>query len=377
MDVSVILTYRCNSRCSMCYIWQNPTLPREEVSLSSLGKIPHGVDYLNLTGGEPTIREDLEDIVELLYHKAKTLEISSNGTHPERLEPIIKRHPDVKVRFSLEGIGETNDRIRGERGGFERKVQGLIRLKELGGTDLGFAITIQDDNARQLIEVFRLAKRHGFELATSSIHNGYQFHKADNVLYDRPGVAREIEGLITEMLKTNKVKNWFRAYLNLGLIRKVLGQPRLLKCTAATDFVFIDPWSDVYACNVRPDLKLGNLERNSWEELLNGVRASEIWKSVDACQQNCWMVGSAKTAMRNRRYSNLPRWAPLRWVLANKARVTLGFQIPFERFVDYSAANRDPVAPLRPFFIEQKGVKRNMHRAQGPEYERFGEFFNR
>ena len=32
MDLTVISTYRCNSRCQMCYIWQNPTHPKEEIT---------------------------------------------------------------------------------------------------------------------------------------------------------------------------------------------------------------------------------------------------------------------------------------------------------------------------------------------------------
>ena len=55
MDLSVILTYRCNSKCSMCYIWQNPTNPEKEISLKKLNDLPDGFDYLNLTGGEPTL----------------------------------------------------------------------------------------------------------------------------------------------------------------------------------------------------------------------------------------------------------------------------------------------------------------------------------
>ena len=72
------------------------------------------------------------------------------------------------------------------------------------------------------------------EFATSTLHNGFQFHKSDNVPYDRLRVARHIEGLITEQLKTWDVKTWFRAYLNLGLIARALGHDRILRCTAAT-----------------------------------------------------------------------------------------------------------------------------------------------
>jgi len=335
----------------MCYIWQNPTLPEKEVTLATLDKIPDGVDYLNLTGGEPTLRQDLLDIVDLLYPKAMQLEISSNGLNSHRIEPIINKYPDVKIRYSLEGSETTNNRIRGEDDGYNKKVAGLLRLQELGGTDLGFAITIQDDNVQDLVYLFQLCQKHGFELATSTLHNGFQFHKSDNVLYDRLKVAHHIEGLITEQLKTYDVKNWFRAYLNLGLISKALGLPRLLRCTAATDFVFIDPWSDVYACNVRPDLRMGNLEGGSWDEIYNGPLAQEITQKVYQCKHNCWMVGSAKTAMRNSRFSKLPKADPTLWVIINKLRVMLNQPILFEKYIDYSQVHLDDKVSKRQYFF--------------------------
>jgi Fe-coproporphyrin III synthase len=79
-------------------------LPREEITLDTLAKIPSGITYLNLTGGEPTLRQDLMAIVDLLYPKAMKLEISSNGLYPQRLEPIIRKYPDIKIRLSLEGF---------------------------------------------------------------------------------------------------------------------------------------------------------------------------------------------------------------------------------------------------------------------------------
>jgi Fe-coproporphyrin III synthase len=373
MDISVILTYRCNSRCSMCHVWQNPTDPREEMSLDTLAKIPDGVTYLNLTGGEPTLRQDLIEIVDLLYPKAMKLEISSNGLHPEKIEPIIKKYPNVKVRFSLEGLEATNNSIRGEKDGFNAKVKGLARLQELGGTDLGFAITIQDDNVQDLVELFRFAEEHCFELATSTLHNGFQFHKSDNVPYNRTRIARFIESLITEQLRTKDVKNWFRAYLNLGLIAKVLGHERLLRCTAATDFMFIDPWSDVYACNVRADLKVGNLAEQEWADIYSSPRAEEVRQQVYRCGQNCWMVGSAKTAMRNARFARLPKLGPLAWVVENKARIMLGQQIQFDKYIDYSLVHQDQNVTRRQSFLNHS-FKATVERR---EYHYQDEYINR
>ncbi len=351
MDVSVILTYRCNSRCSMCNIWKHPTLPSEEVPLETLAKIPAGVDYLNLTGGEPTLRNDLIEIVDLLYPKAMQLEISSNGLHPEKIEPIIKKYPDVKIRFSLEGFEETNNKIRGEENGFNTKVNGLLKLKELGGTDLGFAITIQDENIDELVELFQFSEKNGFELATSTLHNGFQFHKGDNIPYDRLRIAKGIEELISAQLRSPSIKSWFRGYLNLGLIEKVLGHKRLLRCTAGTDFVFIDPWSDLYACNVRPDLKFGNLEKSSWNEVMHSNTSNEILDKVYHCQQNCWMVGSAKTAMRYRRLPKIPRFEVFQWVLINKMRSLMNKSIPFHRYVDYGQIHKDSKIIKRQSFL--------------------------
>lgn len=360
----------------MCSIWQNPSLPEEEIALSTMQKIPSGIDYLNLTGGEPTLRQDLGEIVDLLYPKAMKLEISSNGTHPERLEPIIRKYPDVKIRFSLEGSAATNNRIRGEKDGFDTKVRGLLCLKELGGTDLGFAITIQDDNAAELVDLFRFAEKNGFELATSALHNGFQFHKSDNVPYDRLWIARHVEDLVTEMLRSPHIKNWFRAYLNLGLIAKILGQDRLLRCTAGTDFVFVDPWGDLFACNVRPDLKMGNLETQSWDELLHGDIAQKVREKVFTCGQNCWMVGSAKTAMRHPRFARIPRVGPLLWVIENKLRVMTGGKVDFGRYIDYSRVHQDAAVPAREYYLD-KQVQRSVQKREQAHYARFGDFCNR
>ena len=336
MDISIILTYRCNSRCSMCHIWQHPTLPAEEVTLATLAKLPSGFDYLNLTGGEPTLRADLEEIVDLLHPKTRQLEISTNGLQGDKLERILRKYPDIKIRISLEGIGAVNDAIRGEKNGFERKQATMKRLVAAGGHDIGFATTFQDDNCNQLLDIYRLCCSFGGEMATSALHNGFQFHKVDNEPYNRIRVARAVQPLILEMLKSRHPKNWFRAYLNLGLMKKILGQPRMIPCTAGRDFLFVDPWSRVYACNVRADLEIGDLATQTWTDIYQGPRAIAARTTVAHCVHNCWMVGSAKTAIRNKYFARLPRLKPLAWVVVNKLRVTLGLPVNFDRAVNFS-----------------------------------------
>lgn len=342
MDLTVISTYRCNSKCQMCYIWKNPTDQKEEVSLQTLSKLPGGFDNLNVSGGEPTLRRDLGEIVELLYPKARILEISSNGLHPEKLVPIIRKFPKIKVRFSLEGDEATSNAIRGEKDGYATKMAGMRALQEAGGEDLGFAFVIQDENVDQLVRVYEMARSMGVELSTSTLHNAWQFYKNDNYFYDRKAVARKVEGLITSQLSSGKPKNWFRAYLNLGLIEKILGHPRLITCTAGTDFAFIDPWSDVWSCNVRSDLLMGNLARQSWSDIMASGDAQKARTKVHGCEQNCWMVTTARTAMRSNLIPQMPKMGPLLWVLENKLKLSLGGRIAFDRYIDYSKVEASP-----------------------------------
>lgn len=342
MDLTVISTFRCNSRCQMCYIWQNPTEPREEITAETLEKLPGGFDNVNVSGGEPTLRVDLADLIDVMHPKARIMEISSNGLNPDRLVAIIKKYPDIKVRFSLEGDEITNNAIRGEKNGFATKVAGLKKLREAGGRDLGFAFVIQDENAEQLLRTYEFAHSMGFELATSTLHNAWQFYKNDNYFYNRVTVARQVEQLITAMLKSGSVKSWFRAYLNLGLIEKILGHDRLIPCTAGTDFAFIDPWSDVWACNVRTDLRLGNLEQQSWSDIRAAGVANGVLGKVHACEQNCWMVTTARTAMRSTLIPQAPKAGPLAWVVKNKLKTLAGRSIDFEKYIDYSDVEPNP-----------------------------------
>ena len=74
-----------------------------------------------------------------------------------------------------------------------RALETLKGLKSLGIKDLGIAVTISDQNAKDLVALYRLACENGVELATAILHNAYYFHKDDNVIEDKAGVEAQIE----------------------------------------------------------------------------------------------------------------------------------------------------------------------------------------
>jgi MoaA/NifB/PqqE/SkfB family radical SAM enzyme len=317
LDAAIIVTYRCNAHCQMCNTWQFPSSPAEEFSPELLRKLPDGMGRVNITGGEPTLRKDLAEIVDILAPKARRLEISTNGYFTERLEEIARRHPEITVRISVEGLPETNDRVRGIKNGFDHALRSYLRLRELGVKDLGFAVTIQDGNKDDLLDLYRLVESLGAEFAQAVPHNSYYFHKFDNEITDVEGVRNAIIGLIEALLRSKHPKEWFRAYLNRGLADHVAGHTRRLDCTAGSDIVFLDPFGEVYPCNGR-DLSMGNLNEESFDHIWNGDKAKAVREMVRTCDAGCWMTGTAVPAMRKR----LP--AVMWWVLRNRARVLRG-----------------------------------------------------
>ena len=119
--------------------------------------------------------------------------------------------------------------------------------------------------------------------------------------------------LINELLRSNRPKNWFRAYFNHGLINYIYGQKRLLPCDMSFDTFFIDPYGDVMPCNGTKDKEvMGNLNYQTWDELWNSPEAEKVRKKFAAVTRDCWMIGSVSPAMQKYIYK------PAFWVLGHK-----------------------------------------------------------
>lgn len=312
LNGTVIVTYRCNARCNMCSRYKRPSEPDEEISLETIKKLPK-MYFTNITGGEPFIRTDLKDIVRELYKKSDRIVISTNGFFTERIIELCREFPNVGIRISIEGLEETNNRIRGLEDGFNRGYATLKKLVEMKHPDVGFGMTVQDANAADLVPLYKLSDELGMEFATASLHNSFYFVESHNIIKDRQMVAENFEKLINELLNSSSPKKWFRAYFNHGLINYIYGQERLLPCDMAFDTFFIDPYGDVMPCNgTKEKAVMGNLNEQSWQELWNSPQADKVRRQVRSCSRNCWMIGSVSPAMH--KYI----WVPAAWVVKHK-----------------------------------------------------------
>jgi len=305
----------------MCNTWKFPTRQDEELSPGILTRLP-SLDFCNITGGEPFLRDDIQDIVDILKKKSKRIVISTNGFFTDRILHVAKKNRNIGIRISMEGLPAANDELRGIKNGFDHGLRTLLELQRLGLKDIGFGITVSDRNAKDMIELYQLAEAMRLEFATAAVHNSYYFHKFDNAIAKREEVESCFKELIDELLKTKRLKNWFRAYFNYGLINYVKGNKRLLPCEAGTENFFVTPSGDIVPCNGSDEpWVIGNLKEQNWNDIWHGKKAEEMRAKVKNCSKNCWMIGTAAPVMK--KYIRIP----LKWVIRNKIRSISGKEV--------------------------------------------------
>ena len=324
-DVSIITTYRCCMRCKMCNIWKHPSDILKEVKAKELEILPQ-LKFINITGGEPFVRNDLEDIVEVAFTKAPRVVISTAGYHVDEILALADRFPHIGIRVSLEGLSTVNDCLRGRRGGFDRGIRTLMGLRQMGVKDIGIATTVSHMNCRELVPLYKLTTELNMDFATAAFHNSFYFHKQDNFVQDQNDVSACFFDLADHLLKEKHPKNWFRAFFNVGLINYINGNKRLLPCEAGTVNFFIEPYGEVYPCNGLEARfwkeSMGNIrDFRSFDQLWHGSQAKKVRTLVETCPKNCWMVGTAAPVMK--KYLR----HPLKWVLKHKIKSLLGKKI--------------------------------------------------
>ncbi|MFQ6082627.1 MAG: radical SAM/SPASM domain-containing protein [Candidatus Aminicenantia bacterium] len=315
LEASIITTYRCANKCQMCNIWKFPTKKEEEFKPSLLEKLPK-LSFCNITGGEPFLRDDIEEVTYILLRKSKRVVISTNGYFTEKILTLAKKYKNIGIRISIEGLPAINDELRGMKDSFDHGLRTLLELQRIGLKDIGFGITVSDSNARDMLELFQLSKVMKVEFATAVVHNSYYFHKCDNSIIEKEEGINCFEKLIDELLKTWRIKNWYRAYFNYGLINYIQGKPRLLPCTAGIGVFFLDPWGEIRPCNGMEESlwfeSMGNLHKKSFEKIWFSNKAKKVREKVKNCTKNCWMIGTVSPAIKKH------IWKPTFWVIRNK-----------------------------------------------------------
>ena len=328
---SLITTFRCNAQCNMCNIWKFQTHPNEEIDASYYENLPAGL-RINITGGEPTLRKDIDRIFEILYPKSRLLELSTNGYNTEKIVELANKYPNILIRVGVEGLPKVNDTKRGIKDGFDHALRTMLELKKTKCKNIGFSVVISPDNYMDLLHLYDLCVALDVELGNSAVHNSWYFHKEDNQIESEKALEQHekfVKALLTSKRRhlKDRLKDYGRAYFNRSIHRRLRGDTDEYRppCGALSDFFFIDPWGNVTPCNgSSEEWKLGNIKEDSLENILASDKAKEAMEKVRNCKRNCTFIVTERHDMVRR------PWVPIMWVLKNKWRIRKGQDLCWE-----------------------------------------------
>ncbi len=306
LHLILFVTDRCNARCATCFYWRN--LNRgESLTLEQVDRISASLDqvpWLDLSGGEPFLRDDLAPICHRFIEDngSRFINIPTNGIQTAVIarivSEILERPGDYRlnVGVALDGVGENHDRVRGVPGNYEKALATLARLREIRGRDRRLALSVVTTVMRgNVADVRRL-----MHLAVEQWDVDYH---SLNLLRGNPAEAglqpptpeqfAEISALQLRLGRRyfrgryGQAGAWLatlgRRLLNRYYARELEGQPKKISCNAGRVSCVIDANCDVYFCELLG--KVGNLKEYDWDfvRLWYGPEAEQLRRRVRSC----------------------------------------------------------------------------------------------
>jgi mycofactocin radical SAM maturase len=300
-------TYACNLACIHCLSSSGQRDPRELTTEQMKAVIDELADlqvfYINVGGGEPTVRPDFFELVEYCVDHGVGVKFSTNGVRitPDKARRLAKMDY-VDIQISLDGADEaTNDAVRGE-GSWAMARRAMDNLRDAGFGPGGIhspfklSVVMTRHNIPQCDELEQLAAEYGAELrltrlrpsgrGADSWHDLHPTQEQQRELYhwllDRPGVLTG------------------DSFFHLSALGESL--PGLNLCGAGRVVCLIDPVGDVYACPfvLHDEFRAGSVQDDGgftrvWRrsDLFTELRqptsagACASCGSYDACQGGC------------------------------------------------------------------------------------------
>jgi MoaA/NifB/PqqE/SkfB family radical SAM enzyme len=325
-SVFLFATVNCNSKCRTCF-YAKETHPGDDLTFEQIRRLSESApqfDKLWLSGGEPLLRDDLVEIVQLFYRNngIKTVNFPTNGLLAERVATEVQRLADIcpqlaiHLNFSLDGLGEVHDKIRGVPGGFERTIAAIERsMKAFAGhpriiQNVASVVTAENidglyDLALYLFKKFQLAT-HVFEAVRGESRDPklLRAHREQlEALHDR---VLPLYGAMADRLFSSLPRG-VRDLAKMSFIGVTLELQRLqrenvagtypwgMDCTAGETTLVVDHDGGFRACEQRERIgRLGDFGYDLGAAWRSPVMAAEVDAIGGGEKAGCWCTHSGR-----------------------------------------------------------------------------------
>lgn len=282
---------KCNSRCVHCSIWKHEgcgnILKPDEIEKALSDPLFENIEYVIVTGGEPTLRSDLTEMFQAMHNAlpAARLQLSTNALLPDRALETTKELLEAGIPFdvgvSLDGVGDKHDEIRGVPGNFKKAdelIGELVKLRGEYGCQLGLAvgIVISDLTLDTVDEVREFAKSHDVELVEAWYNEAGFYDNDENTI-----PTKKLEEVVRSQEPSLLKEKWVKA---------LDGKSIKSTCFALHTFLVMRADGEMVPCLNLFDESAGNIRDRSPTQIWGSQQAKKVRSEVRECSGclNAW-----------------------------------------------------------------------------------------
>jgi len=305
--LTLILTYRCQLRCSMCSIWEREPegeLSKEEIR--TFFRRNPSLRWINVSGGEIFLRPDIEEVLVSILEECRglaLLDFPTNGYQTRRIletvDALLRRRPRrLLVTVSVDGPRAVHDRIRGIEGSYDHAIEtfGRLRTRRRRGFRPFLGLTLQPQNVDLVDTTIEAVRKEIPDFSPDELHVNL-LHISRHYYGNETSERADRASLEKALARVRELRPF--SLHPVALLEKLYHRHALtwletgrtpLPCHALASSVFVDSWGNVRPCSIY-DAPLGSLRDHdlSLEKLYDATRAREMAREIrqGKCPQ-CW-----------------------------------------------------------------------------------------
>ena len=309
-------TFRCNARCLTCFNWKNiESAKKDELSIEEINRISKNMPsfpWLMFSGGEPFLRNDLDEIAYIFYknNRIRHLSIPTNALLPETIkkktESILEKCRKISFNLvlSLDNIGSKDDKIRGVKGCFKKTMETYKLVSPLRKKYKNFAIkfntVITNENYKEIDKIADYVKKlkpdmHSFDLIRGDPRDKSLKLPPESQLaaiagkikkiYDYYGGYKSLSVHYNYLSRLSKKIMKDNLDLTLGIVKQ---KKQLIPCYAGRVNAVIYPYGDVAFCEIlKPFAGLRDFNYD-FKKLWSSKKAKELRKFIKSKKCFCY-----------------------------------------------------------------------------------------
>src|SRR5687768_2110086 len=262
-------TFVCDARCEMCSNWERgdrkSDMSLEEIEKAFKSDLWKNIEVANLSGGEPTTRNDMVDIARVMLDSLPSLRkfgVNTTGMTPNRGIPMLTKIAEMchergiifSTRVSIDGVGEMHNKVRKTKGGFDKALKTIRAMQELQKRipfNFGISTTIFSMNLDDAENILAWARKEKLDI----VFNMVRFTEAMLGNADLAGTCKPIGA------EEERMRKFFmdrvrmdplldgQNYIYMHYADMISnGYHRMTPCPFQTQGVMINPNDELFSC---------------------------------------------------------------------------------------------------------------------------------